>query len=86
MHAVDFEMSVLGAAIICNDNKRLSALIARALCSVFYLGAHQRIWAAIAELVAVDAPVELLTVKKHLEQRDVEPTPGHRRDLKRMAG
>ena len=67
-HSLEAEQSVLGALLI--DNGALD-LIADVIAERdFYLGAHRRIFAAIARMVDTARVADLLTVSEYLERED----------------
>lgn len=64
--SVESEMAVLGAILI-NPNAygEVSSIISK---DDFYLLKHQNVWAAMGEVVAQNAPVDILTVGRRLEE------------------
>lgn len=67
--AVDLEEAVLGALML--DKESLSTIISILKPESFYKEAHSHIFKAILELFKESAPVDILTVTKHLKKNEL---------------
>jgi len=68
-HSPDAEQAALGAILLDPDSLLNIAPILRA--EDFYLPAHKLIYAACTALADAGAPVDLLSVKNHLQEHDL---------------
>jgi len=68
-HALDAELAVLGGIML--DPEALERLEGAVLPEHFYVERHRLIFGAMMELAAKGQPVDGLTIKDYLEQRDL---------------
>ena len=67
-HSLDAERAVLGGVML--DPDALERLEGNLVAEYFYVEAHQLIFGSMLELSAAGQPVDALTIKDYLEQRD----------------
>lgn len=68
-NAIDFEQSVLGACMLVGSSMDEVIDILNAEC--FYSEANQHVWRAMTELYRANEPIDLLSVKRKLENANL---------------
>lgn len=67
-HSVEAEQSVLGGLML--DNDAWDRVAEKVVASDFYLRSHRLVFEAMSGLVALNQPIDLLTVASELERRN----------------
>lgn len=67
-HSVEAEQSVLGGLML--DNEAWDRVAEKVVASDFYLRAHRLVFDVMSNLVAINQPIDLLTVASELERRN----------------
>ncbi len=67
-HSVEAEQSVLGGLML--DNEAWDRVAEKVVASDFYLRAHRLVFEVMSNLVAINQPIDLLTVASELERRN----------------
>ena len=67
-HSVEAEQSVLGGLML--DNEAWDRVAEKVVASDFYLRAHRLVFEVMSNLMAINQPIDLLTVASELERRN----------------
>ena len=68
-HSVDAEQAVLGGLML--ENARWDDVVSVLRDADFYIPSHRRVFQAMGQLMAVNQPIDLITLSESLEQNNV---------------